>query len=91
MAIEPEELKAVIDGVTGKHRSEVIELVSMFNTVFTMTASNPLVQIVTLMTLKLCINARLREIHGNMAEFEACAHAMAQAGVTLDVLSKVGD
>jgi len=91
VAIEPSELKAVIDGVTSKHRPEVIELVSMFNTVFVATASTPLVQIMTLMTLKTCINARLREIHGNMIEFEACAHSMAQAGVTLDMLNKVGD
>lgn len=91
MAIEPEELKAVMDSVTRKHRAEVISLVTMFSNVVVATAGNPIMQITTVLTLKMCINARLREIHGNMAEFEACAHAMSQAGITLGVLSRLED
>lgn len=88
MAITGIELKSIAQRILSGHRPEVVSLVSMF---WASTASDTALQELCLPTLYLAVCARMREVGGDMDEFNRCAQDMRRAAITVGVLNQCPD
>ena len=88
MAITGIELKTIAQRILSGHRPEVVSLVSMSNVFW---ASNTALRELCLPTLYLAVCARMREVGGDMDEFNRCAQDMQRAAITVGVLNQCPD
>lgn len=91
MTATSNELKAISQCIVNGHRREVVSLVSLRNVLYASTLFDAALQEACLIPLYLAINARMREIGGDMNEFDRCAQDMHRAAITLGVLNECPD
>lgn len=91
MAATSIELKAITKQIVSGHRPEVVSLVSLRNVVYVSTIGDPEMQAMCMSTLYGTISAKLREIDGDMGEFDRCAKDMQRAAVTIGMLNECPD